>query len=136
MTPEAAVARAFWTVKLPSLVLMIGPWFGFAVSSDGDHIPSVGMPGLKWFLLAFLGGFVAGWLAWPIQTPRWRRWAYQHVDDIEELKREAVAAQLPWPEGHFFERTEIAPRRLREEIRALERAKSEWLTCTTGSTGP
>jgi hypothetical protein len=64
-----------------------------------------------------------GWLAWSILVPRWRLWAYEQVDDIEALKREAVAAQLTWPEGHWLERTEIASRQLRHELRQLEAGK-------------
>jgi len=123
MAPEVAVARAIRTVKIPSLVAMFAPWIGYFLLSKLRLISTLGFAGLQWFAPAFAGGFVAGWLVWSIQVPRWRRWAYRHVDDIDALKREAVAAHILWPEGHFFERTEIAPRRLRRELEALETAK-------------
>jgi hypothetical protein len=125
VTPEAAVDRAFWSVKAPSIAAMIGPWLAFAALGKFGVIPSVGYAGLKWFLPVFIGGFLAGWLIWSVQVPRWRRWAYERVEDIEELKAHAVAAQLIWPDGHFFAKTEIASHRLRDEIRMLERKNAE-----------
>jgi hypothetical protein len=113
VTPEAAVDRAFWSVKVPSLAAMVGPWLAFAALGKLGILPSVGYAGLKWFLPAFVSGFVAGWMVWSIQIPRWRRWAYERVDDVEELKRHAVEAQLIWPEGHVLQKTELASRRLR-----------------------
>lgn len=123
VAPEVAVDRAFWTVKLPSLLLLFTPWIGFAILGKLHAIPGTGAVGFKWFLAAFSGGLGAGWFAWAILVPRWRLWAYQRVDDIEALKREAVAAQIIWPEGHWLERTELASRHLRNELRLLEKQK-------------
>jgi len=126
ITPAGALRRAFWSVKVPSMVLMLSPWIAFIVAAQEGYVPSVGPAGFKWFLPAFLGGFLAGWLVWSIQVPRWRLWAYQRVQDIEELKHYAVADRIIWPEGHFFEKTEMAGARIREKLRLLEeqRAKS------------
>jgi hypothetical protein len=125
VTPAAALRRAFWSVKVPSMVLMLAPWIAFIAAAQLGYVPSVGPAGFKWFLPTFLGGFLAGWLVWSVQVPRWRLWAYQRVHDIEELKHRAVANQIIWPEGHFFEKTEIAGVRIREQLRLLEeRAKS------------
>src|SRR5215510_3499474 len=103
MAPEAAVSRAFWTVKVPSLVLLFTPWVGFVILAKVHCVPSTGSAGLECFLAAFLGGFAAGWLAWSMLVPRWRLWAYQQVDDIEALKRAAAVAHVIWPQGHPFE---------------------------------
>jgi len=124
MAPEVAVARAFWTVKLPSLVLMFTPWICFTILGKLHWIPTMGMAGFKWFLAAFLAGFGAGWLVWSLQVPRWRRWAYEHVDDIEALKLVAIEAGVLWPEGHPLERTELASRCLRRKIREIENSKA------------
>ncbi len=122
ITPEEALDRAFWSVKAPSLGAMVGPWLGYAVLGEFGVVPTYGFAGLVWFLPIFLAGFVAGWLVWSVQVPRWRLWAYARVESIQELKEMAVSSQLIWPEGHFFEKTEIAPRWLRDELRALEEA--------------
>lgn len=123
MTPEEAVHRAFWTIKVPSMAALITPWLVFILLAHLGYIPSIGLPGFKWFLPMFIGGFVAGWLVWSIQIPRWRLWAYRLVDDIGELKRQAIDKQIIWPDGSFFEKTEISSLRLREEIRRLEQDK-------------
>jgi len=119
ISPEAAVARAFWAVKVPSLVLLAGPLLAYAKFGAKEH--AYGLTGLAWFLPILAGAFVLGWLSWSLLVPRWRLWAYERVSDIEELKRQAADHQIIWPEGHFFERTEIASKELREKIRALER---------------
>jgi hypothetical protein len=54
-----------------------------------------------------LGGFVSAWLWWSVSIPKWRLWAYEHVVDLGKLKQSAVEVGLTWPDGNFFERTEI-----------------------------
>jgi hypothetical protein len=122
VTADQAIARAFWMVKLPSMAVLIVPclagWLGVRL----HYLPSYGLPGLQWagpVLLLAIGG---GWLIWSIQIPKWRLWAYEHVQDIRELKRKAAQSQLIWPEGHFFERTEIASRETWRRVRSLETA--------------
>jgi hypothetical protein len=117
MSPQQAVRRAFWTVKLPTVVLLLGPML--AVVFAGKKGPA---DFTKFVLLAisFGGGFILAWLAWSLLVTRWRLWAYQRVDDIGELKDCAVRAGVIWPEGHFFERTEIASKEVREKLTALE----------------
>jgi hypothetical protein len=71
-----------------------------------------------------LGIFAGAWLTWSVLAPRWRLWAYRRVEDIDMLKALAVEQKLLWPEGHFFQRTEIASRALREELARIEREKA------------
>lgn len=91
--------------------------------AEWEYLPRYGMEGFKWFFFVFVGGLTASWLIWSIQVPRWRLWAYRQVDDLDVLKQEAVARQIIWPTGSFFERTEIASNKVREEILRLERTK-------------
>ena len=60
------------------------------------------------------------WSAWSILTPRWRLWAYERVDDIDELKRIALADRVLWPDGHIIHRSELTPPALRERLAAIE----------------
>jgi len=69
----------------------------------------------------FCGCFVAAWLWWSVQVPKWRLWAYERVDDIPELKRRAIEAQLIWPDGSIFSRTEIKSVAHAARERELER---------------
>lgn len=83
----------------------------------------VGGPGvLIGLVLIFLSSFVAAWFAWSVQVPRWRVWAYRRVKDIEALKASAVSAGLIWPEGHFFQRTELRTAAQSLEMIRLEEA--------------
>jgi hypothetical protein len=124
ITAEQPIRRAFWTIKAPSMALLLAPMLTYAIASKLGYVPSYGAAGLKWFLPAFLLSFVGGWVVWSIQVPRWRLWAYERVEDIEALKRKAADNQLIWPEGHFFERTEIASRSTWARIRSFEAARS------------
>jgi len=72
-------------------------------------------------IVLFCGCFVAAWLWWSVQVPKWRLWAYERVDDIPELKRRAIEAQLIWPDGSIFSRTEIKSVAHAARERELER---------------
>jgi hypothetical protein len=47
------------------------------------------------------------WLWWSYYVPQWRAWALQRGADPEELQWLAVKANLVWPKGSIFERTEF-----------------------------
>jgi hypothetical protein len=122
ITIQDALRRAFWTVKLPSMVLIFGTLLGSYMAMEAGWIPSRGLPGLKWFGPLFVLAFVGGWLIWSVQVPKWRVWAYERVDDIQELKNQAMAAKIVWSDHSVFTRTEIASRATWGKIRQLETA--------------
>ena len=119
---EQAIGRAFWTVKVPSLLLLLGPFVIVQLFTTKSQW--IGNPGFKLFAMSFGSGFVLAWLAWSVLIPPWRLWAYRRVESIEALKAHAVVAQLLWPEGHIFQRTELASARVWREISALEQQKT------------
>jgi Zn-dependent protease with chaperone function len=102
---DRAVDRASWMVTWPSLGCLLSPLIVYFVLGAVGALPTVGYEGLPWFAGFFTLGIVGGWLSWAILVPRWRLWAYGQVEDIEELKRRAVADKVIWPTGHFLERT-------------------------------
>ena len=120
VTPTEAIRRAFWTVKLPSMTLFLLPLGTYAALAKWGYLPSIGYAGMKWALPAFALSFVGSWLVWSVQIPRWRLWAYQRVDDIELLKELAVERQYIWPEGSFFQKTELMSQSVRNQLRTLE----------------
>ncbi|MDE2148796.1 MAG: hypothetical protein KGJ55_02945 [Gammaproteobacteria bacterium] len=73
-------------------------------------------------IVALPAGFAAAWLWWSLSVPRWRLWAYRRVSSVGALKRAAFEARLTWPDGSFFEKTEIKSKRhaLREKQLARE----------------
>jgi hypothetical protein len=68
---------------------------------EGQHGHPLGVFAL------FSGGFVAAWVYWSFAIPRWRRWARRRGAPAEELQRLAVEANLVWPKGSIFEKTEF-----------------------------
>ena len=69
-------------------------------------------------IFSVVSGFILAWTWWSVMVPKWRLWAYRRVDDIFQLKAKAVEVGLTWPDGHFFEQTEI-------KSKAHERAEQE-----------
>lgn len=63
-----------------------------------------------WFILAgIFAGPIVAWPWWSFSKPIWEHWAVKRIDEleIEAFYREAVRAQLAWPRGHVFEKTEL-----------------------------
>ncbi|NJC40622.1 hypothetical protein GGQ87_000880 [Brevundimonas alba] len=119
MTPLQAVSRGYWTVNGGVMFMMLGvPIMTHVI------VTSLGHP--EWAMmaagLAFLVSWPAAWLTWSLLVTRWRIWAYERVEDLDELKAVGVAAKLLWPEGHSMARTEIRTRAQQQRIRSLEDA--------------
>jgi hypothetical protein len=124
VTVRQALVRAMWMIMLPSMTLLLMPLVIVLVAVGTKIISDQGAEGSLWFGPALLISFLGGWLAWSIQVPKWRLWSYERVENVQELKARAVAAQLIWPDSSIFTRTEIATRETWKRIRQLEAAKS------------
>lgn len=124
ISPEQALSKAFWMVKLPSMAALILPLMAYVVLSKLRYLPSMGYPGLKWFILFFSVSFTGAWLIWSIQVPRWRLWAYRRIKDVKLLEHLAMQNQIIWETRSIFEKTEIMSRKARNEIQKL-REESE-----------
>ncbi|WP_028101582.1 hypothetical protein [Pseudoduganella violaceinigra] len=103
--PKAGVAQVRNTViagKIlvngPLLPLMLGP---FLIMQTCFAIE----PPLPQFL-ALGAGFTAAWLWWSVSVYHWRRWARSRGMSAAEVQYHGEGANLLWPRGHFFERTE------------------------------
>ena len=118
LTPQAAVDAAAWQVNGPVLVIMLGPTLAVLFVGLVSAAPVAGL----WTVAAMvlIPSWLLAWLAWSILTPRWRLWAYERVDDIDELKRIALADRVLWPDGHIIHRSELTPPALRERLAAIE----------------
>lgn len=71
----------------------------------------------------FLFGIVLAWIWWSIMVPRWRLWAWERVEDLDDLKQKAVRAGIIWPEGWIFEKTEFQSEYIKAKLRDLEARK-------------
>jgi len=86
-------------INLPVVPWVIAPlglheWFGF---QSGNFVK----------LLLLVLGFVCAWSWWSVNVTLWRRWATRRGIDADELQWWGQNANLLWPRGHFFERTEL-----------------------------
>jgi hypothetical protein len=129
LSPERVLRRAFWTIKVPSIATMVlvPVIIVFVLQTVAQNHPDAETTDPIWvYLILFLifAGFGAGWLVWSVRTPKWRLWAYTRVADIDTLKKLAVQRGYIWPPGHFFEKTEIASRTLRLEIKKAESGRA------------
>ena len=78
----------------------------------------------KWDTNSFIGfaiipSILLAWVWWSWALPKWRLWAVKRVDDIELLFNKAIQAQLMWPAGHFFQKTEINSAKQKDELRRI-----------------
>ena len=105
-----------WPVRLllafPALVVVIGR-YALRIRSDNERFNIA-------LMILFGVCFVSAWLWWSINIPKWRLWAYERVDDIPQLKRRAILANLTWADGSIFSRTEIKSHEHAARERELE----------------
>jgi len=118
---DAAISRGNRDVNWPVRALLATPAVVFVVGrlvhvDRNNQVFNIALVAL------FCACFVAAWLWWSVTVPKWRLWAYERVEDIAELKRRAVAANLTWPDGSIFSRTEIKSAEHAARERELERA--------------
>tara|TARA_R110002072_G_scaffold237139_1_gene394625 strand:- start:222 stop:566 length:345 start_codon:yes stop_codon:yes gene_type:complete len=112
MNERKAIVIGLLTVNIPVLILMVCPLFLLL-----QFNPEPGALGV----IVFFSGFVFAWLWWSLSVPKWRLWAYSRVQDINALKTAAVSAGLTWPDGSFFEKTEIKSAKHAAKERSYER---------------
>jgi hypothetical protein len=98
MTAVVAVSRGQRLVNFPVIaILVLGSGIGWILTVASVLLGVV--------VGAF--GIVAAWIWWSYSIPLWRRWALERGADPEELQSLGVQAQLLWPRGSMFERTEF-----------------------------
>ncbi|MBX7143303.1 MAG: DUF4269 domain-containing protein [Oligoflexia bacterium] len=102
-----SVGKAIWFgliwVNVPVLVYLSCPLWIFSTYIEQGEISR----DYSWLgLIVFLTSIVAAWSWWSLAVPRWRRWAYRRVDDLAQLKQQAIAVGITWPDDHIFESTE------------------------------
>ncbi|MBK9925669.1 MAG: hypothetical protein IPP66_10290 [Anaerolineales bacterium] len=102
---QLAIAEGQKRVNMPIPFIMAGVWIlGGVISFTFDN------PILM--IITFFTGFMSGWLWWSFAVPRWREWALKQPGVTpDELQHAAELALLVWPKNHFFEKTEIRPKK-------------------------
>jgi len=108
-------------VNLPAGGLMLVPLVAAIWFEESSAIPR---NSISTAIVMMATSLVFGWTWWSFAIVRWRIWAYERVDDLDELKRCAVRAKLIWPEGHLLERTEFRFGKLGQRLAELEARRS------------
>lgn len=114
ITAKKAIKRGQLIVNLPVFILMVIIGLVMWFLSKVEILDS------SWLPLGFLIAPAVAWIYWSFMITKWRIWAYQRVDDINELKKQAIDAGLIWKEGSFFEKTEIKTSTQRKLLQQLE----------------
>jgi hypothetical protein len=101
-------------INVPVMVLIFGGWAGLGLTAAAlaafrdTQSPAVPIVAV---ILATTIPFVAAWLWWSLNVPKWRMWALERTSDWPSLQQAAIAAGLIWderkPMGRLFARSEI-----------------------------
>ncbi|MDN3581486.1 hypothetical protein [Mucilaginibacter flavus] len=101
ITVDEALKRGQRMVNYPVIAIQV---IGYGSAYCLTKFPAIP----QWLILIlFLFVFIGAWLYWSFKITTWRLWAFEHVDNVYELKLRAIQGKLIWPDGSFFEKTEI-----------------------------
>ncbi|WGD33698.1 hypothetical protein [Olleya sp. YS] len=101
LSVKKAIIYGQLMVNLPVLICLVSlPLLFFFLSSKGF------IDDLTALIIGVLLGVILAWLVWSVLITKWRIWAYSNVNNLHELKRQAIRKKLIWEEGSTFERTE------------------------------
>lgn len=70
-------------------------------------------------IVLIIGAFILPWVWWSYKVVKWKIWAFANVSDIRTLEKRAIAMQLIWPHGSWFEKTEFKTKQEKEVIEYL-----------------
>lgn len=101
VTVDEALSKGRKSINTPVLIIMFG-----LIALSVYLVTALHISG--WFAaVGILFAFVIAWLYWSFAITKWRLWAFENVRNVHELKNRAVKEKLIWPDGSFWERTEI-----------------------------
>lgn len=109
-----AIRKGHLMVTIPSIATLLGTMIITL------YLVIIGViPGWT-ILFGGLLSFTLSWLYWSYVITKWRLWAFDSVKNAYDLQKRAVEEKLIWPEGSFFEKTEIRNREERERLQVLQ----------------
>lgn len=117
VTIEQAVQKARMQVHMPATCIMFGAWGQALILVPSNLLPPE-------FTMLSAAIAVSGWpLAWMYRSymlPRWKLWAYSGAGHVGQMKEAALKAKVVPADNSFAEKSEIAPKAVREQILRLE----------------
>lgn len=96
------------------LIGIISPILSAIFLADNELIPDWGIG------LGIITGFIFSWFIWAVLITKWKIWAYSRVANINELKRKAIEEKLIWPDGSWFNKTEISTANQKRKLQKLK----------------
>ncbi|MEO1714618.1 MAG: hypothetical protein AAFU60_14905 [Bacteroidota bacterium] len=108
ITVDEALKKGHQSVNYPSMKIM---FVGIGLSIY------LGLKTVYWWIIlpGMIGSFAGSWMWWSYSVTKWKIWAFQHCENVHELKRRAILEKLIWPDGHRFGRTaKISPEQQRQ----------------------
>ncbi len=131
----AAVLLGLAWVNLPVLLIIFGGWIGFFIFMERSDLrlhfsPSMNLVlGICFYAAGVVVPWLAAWMWWSFNIPKWRIWAVAFTRDWPALEPQAIQAGLIWSErtwlGSFCSKTEIWTREDRRKFADLRRAGGE-----------
>ena len=114
-TPEKAVQRAGLTVTLPSVLMFFGiPALTAYLCYLYNLSYAIYVP------IAVVASIIITQVFYSWRLQNWRLWAYANTDDIEELKRQAIVANVMYAEGSFLSKLEIKTAATAAKVKQVE----------------
>ncbi len=109
-------------INFPVMIVMFG------LSGLSYYLYKIVFISKSVMIAGFVISFILGWLVWSFAIPKWRIWAFEKTDIKfhRKLKDEAIKAKLIWPDGHFFEKTEIRSQYHKERINDINKKIDEF----------
>ena len=107
---EQAIRRGLLFVNIPVFLIIALPVIISIIIPESWNINAI-------VGIAIIPSIILAWVWWSWALPKWRLWAVKKVDDIELLFDKAIEAQLMWPVGHFFQKTELSSAKQKRELR-------------------
>jgi hypothetical protein len=117
VTIEQAIQKARMQVHMPATCIMFAAWAQALILVPSGTLPPLFM---ALSVLVGLSGWPLAWLYRSYMTPRWKLWAYRGAGNVAQMKEAALKAKVIAPDNSFAEKSEIAPKAMREEILRLE----------------
>jgi len=108
-------------INFPAMLLMFGlMWLSY-------HLYKIQFISTPIHIIGCVISFFIGWGFWSLCIAKWRIWAFEEIDETfhHQLKKEAIKAKLIWPDGHFFEKTEIRTKAQKAKIKAIHKRIEE-----------
>lgn len=115
---DSALKKAQNMIAIPSMIAMFGIIILSYILGNTGVIPKSIVP------IGFLFGIIFSWIVWSYQVPKWKIWAYKRVENINDLKKQAIESKIIWKDSSIFTKTEIWPQSRKDELNKIIADKS------------